>query len=514
MTWRLHDPQCYEADKCRYDIIPYTRGRGLDIGCGPRKTFQHFIGVDSGRDSRLFQIPTCADVIAEADKLEFFADKSLDFVFSSHTLEHIPDHVAALKEWWRVLKVGGYLVLYLPHADFYPRKGTFGANPDHVHDFLPQDITDAMVDLAGWDLVVNEERDDGNEYSFLSIYQKRADRDMVESWKLPKPVKTCGVVRFGAWGDLIQCSSIFSGLKDQGYEVVLHTTPAGWEVVKHDPLIDRVVLQDHDQVHNLELGPYIDHLRKKYTKVIDLSESVEANFLAMAERIVFKWPHAARHALMNHNYGEMLHKIAGINYETPESRFVATPDEIRWAKEQKHLFKSEHIVLLVLAGSAVHKVYPHIDAVIERLFAEHDDVKIVTVGNQHCKDVLEVPWRDNPRMILRSGVWSIRETMAFAQQADVVIGPETGVLNAVAMCDMPKIVMLSHSSVENLTRDWVNTISLHSVTTPCYPCHKLIKAWDQCVQHESGGSHCMANITPDTVYRAIRMAMPQREMVA
>jgi hypothetical protein len=63
-----------------------------------------------------------------------------------------------------------------------------------------------------------------------------------------------------------------------------------------------------------------------------------------------------------------------------------------------------------------------------------------------------------------------------AKECDIVIGPETGVLSAVAMEPMKKIVFLSHSSVENLTRDWVNTVSLYSKNTPCYPCHKLIIA--------------------------------------
>jgi SAM-dependent methyltransferase len=43
------------------------------------------------------------------------ADGSLDFVFSSHTLEHLDRPWDALSEWIRVLKPGGVLFLYLPH---------------------------------------------------------------------------------------------------------------------------------------------------------------------------------------------------------------------------------------------------------------------------------------------------------------------------------------------------------------------------------------------------------------
>jgi SAM-dependent methyltransferase len=42
-------------------------------------------------------------------------DNSLDFVFSSHCLEHLDEWQDALREWHRVLKHEGVLVLYLPH---------------------------------------------------------------------------------------------------------------------------------------------------------------------------------------------------------------------------------------------------------------------------------------------------------------------------------------------------------------------------------------------------------------
>lgn len=43
-------------------------------------------------------------------------DNSLDFVFSSHCLEHLENWEKALQEWHRVLKSSGNLFLYLPHS--------------------------------------------------------------------------------------------------------------------------------------------------------------------------------------------------------------------------------------------------------------------------------------------------------------------------------------------------------------------------------------------------------------
>jgi len=42
-----------------------------------------------------------------------FADDSQDAVFSSHCLEHAEDCESAIKEWFRVLKIGGYQSIML-----------------------------------------------------------------------------------------------------------------------------------------------------------------------------------------------------------------------------------------------------------------------------------------------------------------------------------------------------------------------------------------------------------------
>lgn len=160
MVWRIDNPEGSESKKICWELVPYTRGLGLDIGCGPTKAFDHFIGIDSRKDTQMFGIQMNPDfTVPDASNLPMFASEQYDFAFSSHLLEHIEDYKAALKEWWRLVKVGGHLCLYLPHRNFYPNIGENGANPDHKHDFLPKDIIDAMKEIApSWDLLVNQER--------------------------------------------------------------------------------------------------------------------------------------------------------------------------------------------------------------------------------------------------------------------------------------------------------------------------------------------------------------------
>lgn len=506
MTWRPGDPQGNEAAKIKYHIVPYTRGRGLDIGCGSFKAYPHFIGVDNLNHQQQFGWEMRPDVVSEADDLSMFANQSLDFVFSSHTLEHLENTRKALKEWLRVIKPGGYLVLYLPDDALYPKVGEPGANPDHKANLSRESVIETMMGLGGWDLLVNEQRDTdngegqpGNEYSFFQVYKKRTDGKQLHGWK-KKPKKTVAVVRYGGFGDMIQASSVLPQLKAQGYHVTMVTTPRGQDVLRHDPHIDDWLIQDTDQVPNNELRAFWDALATRYTKLINLSESVEASLLPIPGRGIYYWPDEARRAMCNHNYLEFTHKIAEVPFK-PEARFYAAEDEIQWAQKER---PDGYVIVWSLAGSSVHKAWPYLDAVIARLLITYPDVRIVTVGDTLCQ-MLESGWENEKRVIRRSGEWSIRESLAFAKHAaDLVVGTETGLLNAVGLEPVPKVITLSHSTHENLTKHWTNTTVL-TPSVPCFPCHRMHYGFEFCHQdEESGTAICQADISADAMYTAIR----------
>lgn len=61
------------------------------------------------------------DVVAAGDHLPF-SDNSLDFVISSHVIEHFYDPVKTMKEWLRVVKPGGFVYVIAPHKERTPDK--------------------------------------------------------------------------------------------------------------------------------------------------------------------------------------------------------------------------------------------------------------------------------------------------------------------------------------------------------------------------------------------------------
>ena len=56
------------------------------------------------------------DLISDGYNLPF-KDNTLDFVFTSHVLEHFYDPIKTLQEWYRVVKSGGYVFMIIPHKE-------------------------------------------------------------------------------------------------------------------------------------------------------------------------------------------------------------------------------------------------------------------------------------------------------------------------------------------------------------------------------------------------------------
>jgi len=341
------------------------------------------------------------------------------------------------------------------------------------------------------------------------------------SHRLPKPQKTCGVVRYGAIGDMIQTSSLFPWLKENGYHITLYCQSGnGYQAVKHDPHIDRFIIQDQDAVPPQFLLEFFEETRKKYDKWINLCESVEATLLASPRRVQWDWPNHLRQKYLNRNYMEWTHELAEV---PPPYRpaFFSTPEEKAWARDKARSYGRRNI-LWSLSGSSGHKVWPHLDSVIAGLMLQYPDVHIVLTGDEFCT-VLEAGWEKERRVHRQSGKWTIRESLAFAEVADIIIGTETGLLNAAGSMNAWKIITLSHSTQEQLTKHWRNTIALEQpkgMGCPKYHCMQLHGAegtspWLDCPQDkETGTALCQYSISAKQMFQAIETVLGEERMVA
>ncbi len=474
MAWIPSENAGPEAQKIKYLVVPYTRGTGVSVG-PDEPQFPHWKSVES---------------VAELEPA------SQDFVVSSHYLNTIAAPAwrrKALEDWWRVLKPGGHLVLYLPHAALCP------------HGLDPLEVSQAMLELRGWDLIVDDKRDESIEFSLLRVYRKRAD-DEQHVVEFRRPKKSACVVRYGGFGDMIQTANILPGLKRQGFHVAMMTTPKGQDILRHDPHVDEWIIQDDGQVPNPELANYWFQWSQQFERFVNLSESVEGTLLATPGRINHLWPHSMRHKYLNINYGEFAADIAEVPYRS-DGRFYPSSDEIEWRNQ----YRAERIgdgfaIMWALAGSSLHKFYPWMDSVIAKVMLLAPRAKFVLVGDYACQ-ILEQGWELEDRVIRESGKLSIRKTLALAQVMHCVVGPETGVLNAVGFDEnVGKVCMLSHSSRENLTKHWRNSFPVEPhQDVGCYPCHRLHYNDFFCrTEENSGAAICQFSIDPERVFQAIQ----------
>lgn len=113
----------------------FMSGNGLDVGYrgfnfdNAAPVLDSALGVDlgfPGYDGRTLPFP----------------DESQDYVFASHVLEHIVDYLNALREWYRVTKIGGFIIICVPHQHLAERKVSMPSftMEDHKRFYLPSSL--------------------------------------------------------------------------------------------------------------------------------------------------------------------------------------------------------------------------------------------------------------------------------------------------------------------------------------------------------------------------------------
>ena len=139
-----------ETSRVRHLVLEYCNGLGCDIGFGGDKVKkQNCLGIDypqpyayTGKD----KVDIACDVMNEKIPV---ADNHFDYVYTSHLIEDFVDTIAALKEFVRILKSEGNLILVFPDQVKYEEyciKTGQPVNTHHVHKNMGYDYMIAQLD--------------------------------------------------------------------------------------------------------------------------------------------------------------------------------------------------------------------------------------------------------------------------------------------------------------------------------------------------------------------------------
>jgi ADP-heptose:LPS heptosyltransferase len=436
----------------KWFAVPYTRGRVAQIA--GEQLFDHFA------------LPGDTTLIG---------DGHLDALVIGGS--EIPD-TNTPDDWWRVVKDGGHIA------------------------FIGVDADDALNNAELWPAWTCVEHEEG-----LLVLRKGGHGHNYEPFR--KRDLSCLVIRYGAWGDQIMAASVLPHLKWEGWHITLNCQAPQDEINRTNPYVDDFMVQDRGQVHPDSLIDYWRALETRYERVVNLSSSVEGQALLTPSHPTYYYDHEARKRLFNKNYLELTHDIVGVPHDFDGARFYATAEETaRAAQIKKEIGRP--LVAWVLTGSSVHKFHPGQHKAIVRLL-HATDAAIMLMGDKDSIPVqdliledVEAYHGDTTRILAQVGKFQMRASMAMAQAADVVIGPETGLLNAVGMEANRKVILISHSGAGQLTKHWKNTTELLPENTPCFPCHRMHFGFDYCTKDEkTHAALCQANISVDRIVEAV-----------
>ena len=109
----------------------YFKGNGIDIGgkTDPLALYTELFPLVKNIYTRDIED-------GDAQFMSSVISETYDFVHSSHCLEHLNNPIEGLKNWIRILKPNGYLVITVPDEDLY-EQGSFPStfNKDHKWTF-------------------------------------------------------------------------------------------------------------------------------------------------------------------------------------------------------------------------------------------------------------------------------------------------------------------------------------------------------------------------------------------
>lgn len=420
-----------------------------------------------------------------------------------HAFSH-PQWRSALGKVWSKLGPGGVLSWWQPHTGIARKE--FGAWGQSLK--------------SGWDCIEDDDDFDGG---YFTLWRKREDGQQNYDPFTPAPNKVL-VYRPGGLGDGLCAASIFRALHEEGAEVTFLTTPEAAKTVRGNPWVREILAYDVWRLDASEVQPMLAAYARHYPRVINLNETYEGQVLFAPGRSNYSWDAAARRRVAAHiNVEELTFEVAGLEFRPGEMRFHPTEAECEAAalEAMKLAALGERLMVWPIHGSAEQKFYPHTGAAVARALAEHPDLVCAFTGGEGRDDAAIEQVRTQAaqfygedvlrRMVNLVGL-PVRVAYALAQRADLVAGPETGLMNAVAYESPRKVILLSHSSPDNLPKHWRST----QVLTPrcdLYPCVRMHGPGSECpADPQTGRSACASSIAIEAVTAAISAALMGRSI--
>lgn len=166
----IFKPERYLLNKQIKKFSSYIKGDVLDVGSGKSDRYSRFFKFN--KYIRLDVSPDCEpDIIADAQNIPL-PDKSFDSVISTQGLEHMPNPLKAVLEFYRLLKENGHCLVTVPF---------FNELHEEPHDYwrFTKYSLEMMFREAGFEIVSIESRG-----GFFSVIAQLCIRYLINRFSL------------------------------------------------------------------------------------------------------------------------------------------------------------------------------------------------------------------------------------------------------------------------------------------------------------------------------------------
>jgi len=151
-------------------VRKFAVGEVIEVGCGNQKTVEPSLGLDIIPKGQpipgLVGKHSIADMVSDISEPLPVEDNKFDTLIARHILEHLVDTTSVIKDWGRVLKPGGRLILAVPDEDI---TRTIPLNYQHV-DALNQKSLKNQIESLGFKTL--ELMSANNNVSFIGVFEK------------------------------------------------------------------------------------------------------------------------------------------------------------------------------------------------------------------------------------------------------------------------------------------------------------------------------------------------------
>jgi ADP-heptose:LPS heptosyltransferase len=277
-------------------------------------------------------------------------------------------------------------------------------------------------------------------------------------------------------GDLLMASPVPRLLKKQDCQLDALVWDMNQEVFWHNPYINELQVIPNKS----EAKDFLDNLVKQYDRMVDLRYSVEGSCLHRADGLFGPVPtlEQRREVAWDVDYYAQTCRLAGVGDGPGRPELyvsLAEQEELDKTLENKRKAGIK-LVLWHPSGSCQDKRLFGIGHYLQELTRRTSDVRHYLVGTGGVGGLPQ-----HPHIIDQMNQLTLRQAMLFTSVADLVVGPESSLVNTAAAFDTPTMTFYSNSRPENLARNWLN----HHPVIPdceCHPCYLVAldfrEVWD------------------------------------